>query len=485
MEPIKISVVTATFNRAKLLDNALYTYSLQTMGENEYEYIIVDDASQDDTVEVVKKWQKRGLPLRLMDAAKDLNLPKEPGKWRDGCKLRNAASTYAVGQTIILTHPEIMIPRDALQVMYDSMMAQPKAWHTGIPYWMPSTEWPKGWKKDLRVLREMEGFWDPSWPEPIGFIDYRNQNQEIRQTWESEVFSGMHMNLWRWFGGFREFEVWGSVDIDFMDRRKIVGIPTVIVKSKDSPHKDGYLMFYHQDHGSPRDGDKALQMLKGSHFPTALHARQAGGLFVIYNHGPRERAEDGKISGIIPDHIARYRFASYYTGGKNVLDVPCGTGYGSYVLRATKGCEPAQIVGIDLDGESIEWAHKLYSRPGVSFKQGTMTNLDVPSGSWDMVLSFEGLEHISPDEQKRYVDEMWRVLRPGGTFIVSTPQKGVIPGTPWDKFMLTREELTALFGDGRWINLDPFYQMSYGDPSDPKPGHDPRAQIMLLGGTKK
>jgi SAM-dependent methyltransferase len=368
--------------------------------------------------------------------------------------------------------------------MYQMVMTYPEDyWITAIPYWLPAGSM-ASWKKDLHNLRETEGFYDPSWPDPVhspGAIDYRNQNQERRETWESEVFWGMRMRLWRWMGGFREFEQWGSVDMDFLHRRGALKIPTIIAKSKDSPHEKNYLMVYHQNHESVRDMEKALEGIKGTVYPNEESARKAGGLYPIYNHGHRERATDGALGGILGDHIARYRWASFFTPGKIVVDIPCGTGYGSTFHRSVKA-----YYGMDIDAESIETADDFYGDDKHFFEVAGMTDIPLDDNSANIILCFEGLEHISYGDQVAFMLEMRRVLKPGGSFIISTPQHGAAPGTPWDRYMLDQPGLEALFTnpDYPWKKLDWFYQMSYGRDENPFMGRPPKdAQIMILGGS--
>lgn len=476
---MKVSVISATFNRAEMLDNALYTYSKQTLPFEDWEYLIADDASQDNTAEVVQRWAGKGLPVRYFSAPEDLHLPKQPGQWRDGCKVRNAVSTWAFGEVLVATHPEIMIPPNALQVMYDAVRADPWAWVTAIPYWLPQGEMP-AWKRDLNNLRTMEGFYDPTWPDPIhspGAPDYRNQNQERRGSWESEVFWAMAMDKWRWLGGFRNFAVWGSVDMDFVARRQRGGFHTVIAKDPDSPAESGNLMVYHQWHGeSPRDMDAAMKAMEGQDYSTVESMRAQGGLYAIYHHGHRERADDGELGGILGDHIQRYEWADFFCNGKVVLDIPCGTGYGCQLITSTP-----YYYGMDIDAESIEFAEKTYGDGKRQFEVGDMTDIPLPDNSVDQILCFEGLEHIRFPEDA--VAEFHRVLRKGGNIIVSTPQKGAAIGTPWDINVLTYEQLLALFPSGKWEGLDPFYQMSYGY-SPVQEGVPPAgAQIMILGAT--
>lgn len=472
---VLVSVISATYNRAKLLDNALLCYSKQTMPFSDWEYLICDDMSQDDTRAVVEKWKQRGLPLRYFTAA-DLGHPKVPGQWRDGCKLRNAVSTHAFGRVLIATHPEILVPPNALQVMHDTAIAQEsRAWVTAIPYWLPDSPFPAGWEDDVMRLREAVGFYDPNWPDPLhspGAPDYTNQNQERRSTWESEVFFAMKTADWRWIGGFREFDAWGSVDMDFLSRRAAIGIKTVIAKG--SRAVSGNLMVFHQYHESKRDMTAAVDALKGSTY-TPQSSREMGGLHVLYNHGHRERATHGGLMGVMGDHVERYRFALRYSQDKVVLDAPCGTGYGREVITNAK-----RYIGVDIDAESVDFAAANYR--GAEWKVGDLTSLPVETGSVDLLVSFEGIEHV--EDQRAFVREMHRVLRKRGTFILSTPQRGAARGTPWDRFMLTTTELYGLFAGDEWTGLDWFYQLHYGGPAVPVCGMPPKdAEIIILGGT--
>jgi SAM-dependent methyltransferase len=481
---MKVSVVVATYNRADLLNNALIYYAQQTLPFEDWEYILIDDMSTDDTMLVVNKWINEGLPIRCY-TSEQLGKPKEPGKWRDGCPLRNAGSTWAHGEVMVFTHPEIIPPVDALEKMYFAVKHNPEKWITAIPYWLPGTAnlgKLKKWKTDLHALREVDGFYLENWAEgTVKGIDYTNNNQERRMTWESEVFWAMDTHLWRWAGGFREFEVWGSVDMDFMHRRNAMKIPTIFATSDLSPHAHKVLMVYHQDHGSERDMDKALAaMPKGTY--SMQTAREAGGLYAVYEHGHRERPTGGNLNVVLEDHKARYRFANIFANAKKVLDIPCGTGYGSELLVTA-----ASYLGVDIDEETIRYASQYFGKNRRIFKAGDMRKCDIPDNSIELLLSFEGIEHLDTlDDQKAFVAEMHRVIKPGSTFILSTPRKGGAAGTPWDVSILEPEELIALFDEEKWGNLDWYYQMSYGSTELPKLGYPPpNAQIMILGGTKK
>lgn len=481
---MKVSVVASTYNRGKLLERAFTTYEKQDLPFEEWEYLLVNDGETEEGLAAIEKYQKR-FNLRVFDPAKDFNLPKQPGQWRDGCKLRNAASTHAFGEVIVLTHPEIMIPSNALRAMYETAQANPQAWVTAIPFWLPPGEYDDyPWQEDLFSLTQMPGFWKEDYDEAKarrGEIEhaYANQYLQIRNDWESEVFHAMKMSLWRFIGGFREFEKWGSVDVDFLNRRRTMGIPTVIAKDEAKRVPSGNLMVFHQWHDSPRDASAWQKELSqaGARYRSAEEARRAGGLHTVYHHGHRERATDGRLGGILLDHQERYKWANFYCGGKVVLDLGCGTGYGATFIQSCKA-----YVGVDIDAESIEWANKHYGDSLHTFKVGSATKIPLRSNSVDQVLCFEVLEHI--EDKEAVVSEMARVLKKGGNFIVSTPQKGAAPGTPWDRHMVTLDELLELFADRKWKNLDLFYQMSYGNSPVKKGTPPPQAQIVILGGTR-
>jgi len=276
--PKKISIISATYNRAELLQRALLTYSKQTMPREDWEYLIVDDGSVDNTRELINVWYQYHLPVRCFDATADLNMPKTPGSWRDGCALRNAASRHARGEVLIFTHPEIMVPPKALEVAYEAVSTIPDCWATAIPYWLPEADYDSvDWQSNLRALNRLPGFYDPSWPDEWqtpGAPDYRNQNQESRDDWNSEVWFAMHRDLWFWSGGFREFKQWGSVDMDFWARRRALQIPTLVL-----PGQPKHLMVYHQFHGSPRDLDLAMEGAKGADYSTPFRTARQGGLW--------------------------------------------------------------------------------------------------------------------------------------------------------------------------------------------------------------
>lgn len=117
------------------------------------------------------------------------------------------------------------------------------------------------------------------------------------------------------------------------------------------------------------------------------------------------------------EHLARYAFAQRYAPGRRVLDCGCGTGYGSAELA--QGA--ADVTGIDISNDAIEYAGLNYAGPNTHYVTGSCLDLAFPDASFDLVVAFEVIEHLT--DFRRFLEECERVLTPDGLFIVSTPNK--------------------------------------------------------------
>ncbi len=147
--------------------------------------------------------------------------------------------------------------------------------------------------------------------------------------------------------------------------------------------------------------------------------------------------------GILAIHLKRYEFARPLCAGADVLDAACGVGYGSAYLAEVA----ERVVGVDLSMEAIAHARAHYARSNVEFRQGDLLDLDLPDLAFDVVCSFETIEHL-PD-QDRYLAHVTRVLRPKGVLFVSTPQAAettLRPANPHHHVEFSRPDFEALLG---------------------------------------
>ncbi len=116
------------------------------------------------------------------------------------------------------------------------------------------------------------------------------------------------------------------------------------------------------------------------------------------------------------EHLARYRLAAELAPSRRVLDAACGEGYGTRMLAAAGA---SASTGLDVDERTVAHARARY--PDASFVAGDVRALPFENGSFDLVVSFETIEHVVGPE--RVLDEFARVLGDDGLLLISTPNK--------------------------------------------------------------
>ena len=136
-----------------------------------------------------------------------------------------------------------------------------------------------------------------------------------------------------------------------------------------------------------------------------------------------------KFGGIDP--------SAYTDTGAKVLDVGCGFGGTSRYLAKALGSK-SDVTGITLSPKQVERGTQLAVEQGVANNTNFMVmdalKMDFPDNSFDIVWACESGEHM-PDK-KAYINEMMRVLKPGGTFVMacwSQRDDSVEPFTKRDK----------------------------------------------------
>lgn len=124
--------------------------------------------------------------------------------------------------------------------------------------------------------------------------------------------------------------------------------------------------------------------------------------------------ESGQIAF---EHLHRYYFARKLVRGKDVLDVACGEGYGSHIMAR----EAKSVVGVDIAPQVVAHAKSRYDCENLGFIEGSAAALPFEDDKFDVVVSFETIEHH--DRHEEMMLEIRRVLRPGGVLVISSPDR--------------------------------------------------------------
>jgi len=131
-----------------------------------------------------------------------------------------------------------------------------------------------------------------------------------------------------------------------------------------------------------------------------------------------ERVVPGQVDdNLWNEHFARYAFATRLCRGRRVLDLGCGTGYGSEEMAGLAG----RLTSIDISPDAVSTARSFSKRRNIDFAAADAGRLPFRNASFDLVVAFEVIEHLA--DWPKMLSEVRRVLSSGGQFIVSTPNK--------------------------------------------------------------
>jgi 2-polyprenyl-3-methyl-5-hydroxy-6-metoxy-1,4-benzoquinol methylase len=141
-------------------------------------------------------------------------------------------------------------------------------------------------------------------------------------------------------------------------------------------------------------------------------------------------------------HEAVYGWVAARVGGRRVIDMACGEGYGADLLARSA----ASVVGVEANPRAFEHARLRYGRPNLRFERGMAERYAEPC---DAIVFLQTIEHVQdPDAVLEHFKTM---LAPGGTVYVSTPNvltlapKGAErSGNPWHLREYRPEDFRAL-----------------------------------------
>jgi len=115
-------------------------------------------------------------------------------------------------------------------------------------------------------------------------------------------------------------------------------------------------------------------------------------------------------------HLKVYEFLGKNVKNKQVLEVGCGDGYGAaFLAKSTRS-----IIAVDYEKEVILTAQNKYQANNLKYLCMDATRLEFPENEFDLVCSFQVIEHIPENRLLTYLAELNRVLKPDGALYLST-----------------------------------------------------------------
>ena len=146
-------------------------------------------------------------------------------------------------------------------------------------------------------------------------------------------------------------------------------------------------------------------------------------------------------------------------GCSRILDGGCAFGYGTIHFQKPG----AQIWGVDPNADFITIARKRY--PQLTFEVCGLEQTPFTNEFFDVIILNDVLEHVI--DERKALNEMFRILRPGGSFIISTPHRGLFA------FMDPDNYTYHLRTKAPWL-YRLLFRAKYGKlpPTEIKPGYE-------------
>jgi len=161
--------------------------------------------------------------------------------------------------------------------------------------------------------------------------------------------------------------------------------------------------------------------------------------------------EDSSVLLLIREHPnvkAIQRYETFIYG--NIIDI--GSGHSATTLIAAENPKVIKAVGVNLNQAAIDRFNKIKEHATKEAKEKTSMvcsnvlelNKHFDEESFDTVMSFHMLEHLFKEDIDLAMEQMSRILKPGGMFIISIPWERQL-GSPNHKTYWNDKTLSALF----------------------------------------
>lgn len=114
--------------------------------------------------------------------------------------------------------------------------------------------------------------------------------------------------------------------------------------------------------------------------------------------------------------------------GESVLEIGCGSG----VFANEMARLGARVVALDANVEAANYAQKTFATKNLSVVRGLMDEIPARDRAFDRVTCLEVIEHVHPPQVRSLLADCYRVLKPGGSLLLTTPNyRGLWPLVEW------------------------------------------------------
>lgn len=139
---------------------------------------------------------------------------------------------------------------------------------------------------------------------------------------------------------------------------------------------------------------------------------------IVYHYGTKVFYQGYNDQDGVHAEIAQLSALPEDGGVANILDIGCGVGQGTIQLKAR--FPDAKVTGLDVGLPVLRYAHMRSAQLGhdVDYVQGLTEAMPFADGSMDMVVSYILFHEVPVEVMEGTLREVFRVLRPGGTFSI-------------------------------------------------------------------
>ena len=120
---VKVSILISTYNKGKFIENTLNSILNQTMDKHDFELIVVDDCSTDNTLSIVSSKIEAFSNYKLVQLDANSGTPAKP---------RNLAIDLSIGKYLMFIDGDDWLPVDSVEKLYKLMKLNKTDYATGL-----------------------------------------------------------------------------------------------------------------------------------------------------------------------------------------------------------------------------------------------------------------------------------------------------------------------------------------------------------------